>query len=92
MKYKLRISAKFAKDLKIITRRGYDTKRLHFIIEELLKGNPLSPIFKDHPLKGEYKGKRECHVYPNWVLVYEIYKDVLILELCRTGTHSDVFE
>ena len=49
-------------------------------------------MFKDHPLKGEYKGKRECHIYPNWILVYEIYEDVLILELCRTGTHSDIFE
>ena len=92
MKYKLRVSASFTKDLKIITKRGYDLKRLRFIIDELAKGNNLSPMFKDHPLKGEYKGKRECHIYPNWILVYEIYEDVLILELCRTGTHSDIFE
>lgn len=92
MKYKLRVSTRFTKDLKIITKRGYDLKRLRFIIDELAKGNGLSPMFKDHPLKGEYRGKRECHIYPNWILVYEIYEEVLILELCRTGTHSDIFE
>lgn len=91
MKYKVRITSKFNKDLKVIQKRGYDLSRLRFVIQELANGNTLSPIFKDHQLKGNYKDKRECHIYPDWLLIYKFNDDELLLELLRTGTHSDLF-
>jgi mRNA interferase YafQ len=60
-------------------------------VTKLANGEPLSEKNLDHPLKGNYEGCRECHITPDWLLVYEIYDEELILYLTRTGTHSDLF-
>ena len=89
--YKIRPTAKFQKDLKRAKRRGYDMELLTAIIKKLAQGEALPPKNRDHQLAGEYAGCRECHVTPDWLLVYEIVEEELILILIRTGTHSDLF-
>lgn len=61
------------------------------VVDRLLRGEILEPAYKDHILKGRYKGLHECHILPDWLLVYRIVNAELILELCYTGTHSDLF-
>jgi mRNA interferase YafQ len=82
---------KFAKDLKRIEKRGYNIELLTVTIKKLAEGEVLGESYQDHPLKGEFKGCRECHIAPDWLLVYEIMDDILILYLIRTGTHADLF-
>ena len=91
MKYKIVMSSRFSKDLKIISKRGYDLEKIKYVINELANGNELDPKYKDHQLQGGYSGKRECHILPDWLLIYEIRDDELLLYLVRTGTHSDLF-
>lgn len=81
----------FRKDLKIAKKRGYDLSLIEFVIDELLKENTLAPKYKDHALTGNYRGFRECHILPDWLLIYSIDKSKLILTASRTGTHSDLF-
>lgn len=81
----------FKKDYKRIKKRGYDTRLLERTIELLAKGNGLPAEYRDHALSGDYTGCRECHIAPDWLLVYEIAERELILYLIRTGTHSDLF-
>lgn len=81
----------FKKDFKRIKKRGYDTRLLENIIERLASGIPLPEEYKDHKLLGEYTGCRECHITPDWLLIYEINSEELILYLMRTGSHSDLF-
>jgi mRNA interferase YafQ len=89
--YTVKPTTKFQKDLKRIQRRGYDTSLLTGVIEKLAAGETLDAQYNDHPLKGNYAGCRECHVTPDWLLVYKISGDALYLFLTRTGTHSDLF-
>ena len=91
MKYKVVMSSKFSKDLKTIARRGFDLNKIKFVIEELANGKTLDPKYKDHQLQGDYIGKRECHILPDWLLIYEICDNELFLYLARTGSHSDLF-
>ena len=91
MKYKVVMSSKFSKDLKTIARRGFDLNKIKFVIEELANGRTLDPKYKDHQLQGNYMGKRECHILPDWLLIYEICDNELLLYLIRTGSHSDLF-
>lgn len=91
MKYNIRPTTRFQKDLKRVQRRGYDMKLLSNLIHMLADGQPLPPKNRDHPLTGDYAGLRECHVAPDWLLIYELSDDDLILYLTRTGTHSDLF-
>ena len=91
MRYKVVMSSRFSKDLKIIARRGYDLNKVKFVIEELANGKTLDPKYKDHQLQGNYIGKRECHILPDWLLIYEICDNELLLYLARTGSHSDLF-
>lgn len=91
MKYKIVMSSRFTKDLKLIARRGYDLNKIRFVISELANGNKLDSKYKDHQLTGDYSGKRECHILPDWLLIYEIKDDKLLLYLVRTGSHSDLF-
>ena len=91
MKYKVVMSSKFSKDLKTIARRGFDVNKIKFVIEELANGRTLDPKYKDHQLQGNYMGKRECHILPDWLLIYEICDNELLLYLVRTGSHSDLF-
>ena len=81
----------FRKDLKIAKKRGYDLSLIEFVIDELLKENTLPQKYKDHALTGNYRGFRECHISPDWLLIYAVDKDKLVLIVSRTGTHSDLF-
>ena len=81
----------FKRDYKRIVKRGYDTRLLEEVIEMLAEQKPLPEKFRDHDLTGNYKGCRECHILPDWLLVYEVNNDELILYLIRTGSHSDLF-
>lgn len=91
MKYKISQTGKFKKDLKLVKRRGYDLTLMTSVVNALASGKKLPKQNKDHALKGEYVNCRECHITPDWLLVYEIDKDELILLLTRTGTHGDLF-
>ena len=91
MKYTIRPTAKFQKDLKRVHRRGYDISLLTDVIKKLADGEPLPQKNKDHALIGNYVGCRECHITPDWLLIYEVDHGELILYLTRTGTHSDLF-
>ncbi len=90
-KYTVKATTQFKKDYKLAMKRGLDVKLLDNIITELAMGNPLPEKNKDHALTGKWVGHRECHVLPNWLLIYRVENDVLVLSLSRTGTHSDLF-
>lgn len=91
MKYKIEISSKFKKDVKLIKKRGYALPQLKIVIDLLVEGKGLPSKYKDHALTGNYSGYRECHINPDWLLIYRVHEDILILALARTGTHSDLF-
>ena len=80
----------FEKDLKRARRRGKDLGKLKTIARTLLAGEPVDPIHRDHRLVGNYVGRRECHLEPDWLLVYKVEDDRLIFE--RIGTHADLFQ
>lgn len=84
-------SNKFKKDLKLAVKRGYDIKLLENVVNRLANEEPLEPKYQDHTLSGDYSGFRECHITPDWLLVYQVINDELVLFLSRTGTHSDLF-
>lgn len=88
---KIRYHTSFKKDYKKVVKRGYDTKLLEDVIKKLASGVPLPEKNHDHNLSGDYSGCRECHITPDWLLIYEINHGELILYLTRTGTHSDLF-
>ena len=89
--YKVKPTTKFSKDLKRIEKRGYKIDLLTEVIKKLAAGKKLEEKYKDHPLKGILEGCRECHITPDWLLIYKIVKNELILYLTRTGTHSDLY-
>ena len=91
MQYELILTGKFKKSLKLAKKRGLDLKLLDKVITMLQNDIPLEEKYRDHELKGKYQGFRECHIQPDWLLVYRIEDDVLVLTLARTGTHSDLF-
>ena len=91
MKYHVRPTKKFQKDLKRVQRRGYDLSLLTEILKKLANGESLPEKNRDHLLTGNFSGCRECHITPDWLLVYESYEEELLLYLTRTGTHSDLF-
>ena len=82
---------RFKRDFKRIVKRGYDTRLLESVIDILSSGQALPQKYCDHDLQGKYSGCRECHITPDWLLIYEIKETELILCLMRTGTHSDLF-
>ena len=84
-------TTKFKKDYKLAIRRHLDIDLLDDIIRALSRGETLSEKNKDHELSGNWAGHRECHIQPDWLLVYRIDDDILVLTLTRTGTHSDIF-
>ena len=91
MKYRIVPSTKFKKDLKLIIKRGYNISLLDAVVEILANGEPLSEKYRDHAVSGNFAGCRECHITPDWLLVYELSDAELLLYLTRTGTHSDLF-
>lgn len=92
MKYKIKFTSRFKKDLKLAKKQGKDIDKLFSIIEKIANGQKLSEKYKDHPLSGNYKGTRECHIEPDFLLIYQKYEDVLVLALVRAGSHSDLFK
>lgn len=91
-KYILKSTTKFKKDYKLAKKRGLDMKLLEYIIDELLQGNTLDTKYLDHPLHGDYEGFYECHVQPDWLLIYGKDEESLILTAVRTGKHTDLFK
>ncbi len=85
-------TAKFRKDYKRIKKRGYNLSLLADVIDTLLREEPLSQKYRDHALTGNYIGFRECHIQPDWLLIYSMSESELILTASRTGTHSDLFD
>lgn len=91
MKYKVKFTNQFKKDLKLAKKQGKDTEKLFEVIEKLANGEPLAEKYHDHGLTGNYRGCRECHIQPDWLLVYEVLDDILVLMLYRVGSHSELF-
>ena len=87
----IKYQAAFKKDYKRIVKRGYDMRLQEKVIELLANQKPLPEKNRDHQLSGDYAGCRECHITPDWLLIYEVADEELILYLTRTGSHSDLF-
>lgn len=92
MKYDIEFTGSFKKDIKRAKKQNKDLDKLFEVIETIANGEKLEKKYKDHTLKGKYEGSRECHVEPDWLLIYEICDDVLMLMLYRVGSHSDLFK
>lgn len=91
MSLEIKTSSKFKRDLKRIIARGYSLARMNEVISALAEKQALPPEYRDHALTGKWTGYRECHIQPDWLLIYRVEKDELILLLVRSGTHSDLF-
>ena len=91
MYYELILTRKFKKSLKLAKKRGLDLSLLEKVITSLQNNIPLEEKYCDHELRGKYKGFRECHIAPDWLLIYMKEEDLLVLTLIDTGTHSDLF-
>jgi mRNA interferase YafQ len=81
----------FKKDVKRAEKRGKDMAKLKAMLDRLIEGEPLPPEFKDHPLRGDFAGSRDCHIEPDWVLIYTLTEKNSHVCFERTGTHSDLF-
>lgn len=90
-KYTVKTTSQFKKDFKLAMKRGLNIDLLETVIATLALGEPLPDKNKDHALTGNWIGHRECHILPDWLLIYRIEEEVLILTLARSGTHSDLF-
>lgn len=90
-KYVVKFTTQFRKDYKLAMKRGLKIELLERVIILLAAGETLPEKNKDHALTGNWVGHRECHILPDWLLVYRVEDDVLVLTLTRTGTHSDLF-
>lgn len=92
MKLDIVWTSRFKKDYKLAIKRHMNIDLLDDIIRTLSRGESLPAKNKDHELMGEWAGHRECHIQPDWLLIYRIEDDILVLTLARTGTHSDLFD
>lgn len=92
MKYKIRFTNRFKKDLKLAKKQGRNIDKLFEIVEKLAKDEILDEKYRDHSLSGNYKGTRECHIEPDFLLIYEKIEGILVLSLVRAGSHSDLFK
>ena len=90
-KYNIKLTKQFDKDLKLAKKRNLDLKLLWVVVRKLACGEKLDPKYKDHVLSGSSQNCRECHIRPDWLLIYKIDKGNLILYLLATGLHSDLF-
>lgn len=94
MKYEIKYTTQFKKDLKAAVKQGYDVSKMKHVVDLIAEGTNgkiLCERYLDHALKGKWKGFRECHVLPDWLLIYEIIENKLVLSLARTGSHSELF-
>ena len=92
MKYSLILSGRFKRSLKLARKRRLNIDLLDSVVERLINGIPLENKYKDHALSGNFKGFRECHIQPDWLLIYLIEDDILTLTLVDAGTHADLFK
>ncbi|WP_302418772.1 type II toxin-antitoxin system YafQ family toxin [Blautia marasmi] len=90
-KYTVKYTTSFKKDYKRAMKRGLKIELLEQVVALLAMGKPLQDKNRDHDLSGDWAGHRECHIQSDWLLVYRVEDDVLVLTLARTGTHSDLF-
>ena len=88
---KVEYSARMKHDVKLMKKRGKDLCKLTELLVLLASGNPLPAYYHDHALSGQWKGTRECHIEPDWLLMYVVHKDVLVLTATATGSHADLF-
>ena len=84
-------TTQFKRDVKLAGKRGQDLEKLKAVVELLIEGEPLPAVFKDHPLRGNFAGSRDCHIEPDWVLIYTLTQKDTHIRFERTGTHSDLF-
>ena len=89
--YEIRTYRQYDRDVKLAVRRGLDIENLLDVIRLLRQGEPLPAKYRNHLLTGEYRGYWECHIEPDWLLIYEKDTEIRIISLYRTGTHSDLF-
>ena len=89
--YRIEFTNKMKRDAKLMKKRGKDMSKLTDVLDILAAGKLLPPNFKDHQLTGDMKDFRECHIEPDWLLIYQFHDDVLTLTATGTGTHSDLF-
>ncbi len=92
MMYTLKFTSAYKKSYKQMIKRGLDVSLLDEVVDRLRRGLPLDEKHHDHELTGNFKGFRECHVKPDWLLIYLVENDILTLTLVDTGTHSDIFK
>ena len=90
-KYTVKPTNKFRREYKLMAKRGLDMSLLDEIITKLSQGVPLPEKNRDHSLTGNWAGHRGCHIQPDWILIYRVYENVLVLSLTRTGSHSDLY-
>jgi mRNA interferase YafQ len=88
--YQIRQTSKFKKDIKRLTKQGRDLKKMETVVNVLSSGKALGAEYLDHPLTSNWKGFRDCHIEPDWILLYKIEADILVLTLTRTGSHSEL--
>ena len=91
MKYDIIITNSCKRDIKRASKQGKNINLLFDVIDQLSDGKQLDPKFKDHKLSGNYEGKRECHIEPDFLLIYQINEKEIILYLVRVGSHSELF-
>jgi mRNA interferase YafQ len=89
--FELELTRQYLKDLKLARKRGLDERKLNEVILKLISGEELPKKNRDHSLSGDYEGFRECHISPDWLLIYSREVTVKIITLVRTGTHSDLY-
>lgn len=92
MKYEVKFTNQFKKDLKLAKKQNKNLDKLFEVVNILADGGSLDARYRDHDLSGNYNGTRECHIESDWLLVYEIRDEVLVLILYRLGTHSELFK
>ena len=89
--YQVQWTKQYKKDVKLAKKRNYKMEELYSVVEKLANDEPLEERYHDHSLEGNWEGHRELHIRPDWLLIYQKKDNLLILELTRTGTHSDLF-
>ncbi len=92
MTYRVKFTSAYQKDYKRAKKRRLDIGLLDAVVDELRQGHTLPAMHRDHELKGNWAGFRECHIQPDWLLIYLVEDDILTLTLTNTGTHADVFD
>ena len=90
-KYTIKYTTQFKKDYKLAKRQNKDLNRLKELVALLADGKPLPEKYNDHSLIGNWNGYRECHILPDWLLIYKIDSEILVLTMARTGSHSELF-